>query len=414
MPRSKAPAWTSQEIAILCDVFPAEGVNGAADALPDRSWQAINVMASKLQLKSPIVGNAPEPKLQGARLEEAIRLREVEGWSFARIGATFGVCESAASNAILIALCPRKGFTPAQRDEHGHLLPEGLDRLRLALRRGIKGVDIQLRLGVSAACVAEQRRRYRAELKQNGKMPLPAAGAGEAYSGRKISADLRKEVEQLLLEGYGAATVSTRTGVSNTHVGRARNRLIKRLARKGQCLPGCDIKGVRHKQIASARFITPETVAALKAKLLDRIPVRRAALELAVGLCSAYRIRDDLARELAAVGEQLPKPILPGRDRNAVLESRRANWLPEGVRWIYRYRALCVDHSAEDARTMVLAEHREEIRAEAAKVAAERARPRTFEEQLARVAAGAKIISKVDVRRADPEFTLGGIATGAL
>lgn len=87
MPRAKSPAWTSAEIAILDHAFPREGLNGASDALPDRSWTAINCMASKRGLKSPVVGKAPEPKLQGERLEEAIRLREADGWSFARIVA---------------------------------------------------------------------------------------------------------------------------------------------------------------------------------------------------------------------------------------------------------------------------------------------------------------------------------------
>ncbi len=59
MARAKAPAWTSEEIAILDDMFPREGINGAADALPDRSWRAINVMASKRGLRSPVVGQAP-------------------------------------------------------------------------------------------------------------------------------------------------------------------------------------------------------------------------------------------------------------------------------------------------------------------------------------------------------------------
>ncbi len=31
MPRSKAPAWTSQEIAILQDIYPREGMSGAPD-----------------------------------------------------------------------------------------------------------------------------------------------------------------------------------------------------------------------------------------------------------------------------------------------------------------------------------------------------------------------------------------------
>ncbi|WP_052192433.1 hypothetical protein [Sphingomonas sp. Ant H11] len=278
MPRAKSPAWTSEERAVLIELYPALGLNGVADALPDRSWQAIYVMANKLGLRTVCTAKAPEPKLQGQRLEEAIRLREVEGWSFARIGAHMGVAEASACNAVLIALCPRKGFRPAERDATGRLTPEGLERLRYALRKGMKGLDIQLRLGVSASCVAEQRRRYQADLKARDKAPLPPPGAGAAYSGVKVAVAKKREVEGLLLEGFGAKRVTAQTGVSNTTVGRIRNRLVKRLARKGECLPGCDLAGRRIGAAkASTNYIPPESITALRERLLAREPVARAA-----------------------------------------------------------------------------------------------------------------------------------------
>ena len=40
--------------------------------------------------------------------------------------------------------------------------------------------------------------------------------------------------------------------------------------------------------------------------------------------------------------------------------------------------------------------------------------PLTFEEQLARVAAGAKLVPAFKPRKSDPEFTLGGVATGMI
>ena len=57
------------------------------------------------------------------------------------------------------------------------------------------------------------------------------------------------------MQGLGSKKITERTGVSNTQVGRIRNRLIKRLGRKGECLPGCDRDGRRTVQKESARFI---------------------------------------------------------------------------------------------------------------------------------------------------------------
>lgn len=421
MPARKPPAWTPQEIAILSDIYPREGLNGATNALPERSWQAIYQMAHNLRLKAPILADAPKPRLAGDRLEEAIRLREVEKWSFARIGALFGVSECGTCNAVLIALCPRKGFTPAPRDATGRLLPEGFERLRLMLRIGMKGVDIQLRLGVSAGRVAEERRRYRRDLKERGKATLPPPGTGQAYSGVKLTKARKAEVEGLLLQGWGTLKVSQKTGASKTSITRIRNRLIKRLARKGDALPGCDITGRRHEQKESSRFIRPEQVAELRRRILAREPVSRAAREIGIGGSSAYRIRDTLAAELAALGEALPIPRLPGSGPEARQASLVASWLPIGTKNIYRYRELLRDHPPAQAKAMFLAELAdrqramvERQRAEAGRRRAETARPKTFEEKLAAVRAGATISSRIDIRKADPAMTLGGIGTAAL
>ncbi|CAD7335215.1 MULTISPECIES: hypothetical protein [unclassified Sphingobium] len=407
MPRSKAPAWTSQEIAILQDIYPREGINGAADALPDRSWQAIYVMASKLGIRSSVVTDAPKPALAGPELEEAIRLREQEGWSFARIGAHLGVCESSACNAVLIALCPRKGFTPAQRDNKGRLTAEGLERLRLMLRKGMKAVDIQLQLGLSASRIAEERRRYRADLRARGKAPLPQPGGGEAYSGVKLTKAARAEVEQLLLQGYGAQKVTERTGVSNTSVGRIRNRLIRRLRRKGETLPGCDRDGRRVSAAkVSKLYIPAEAVEALRQRILAREPVARAAAELGIGGSSAYKIRDALAAELRAQGEELPAPIRLGRGKEARSRAASARWLPKGQ--IHRFRQLSIEHGHDQAKRMILEEIAEEKTARVS-------RKLTFEEQLAAVREGkATITTKFQPTRRAPDGTLGGVATGML
>lgn len=401
MARSKPPAWTRQELAILRDVYPREGINGAVDALPDRSWTAICVMASKLQIRSPVVGKAPTPLLTGDRLEHAIMRRERDGWSFARIGEELGVCESSACNAVLIALCPRKGFTPAKRDATGRLLPEGMERLKLMLRKGMKAIDIQLQLGVSASCVAEQRRRYRADLKARGKAALPPPGGGIAYSGVKLTRAQKRDVEALLLEGFGSKLVSERTGVSNTSIGRIRNRLIRRLKRTGQCLPGCDLSGRRIKQKQSTRNIPEASVAAFRRRLLNREPVRRAGNAEGISLSKAYKLRDEFIAELTDRGEELPKPILPGR----TAAGRHDPWLPPEM--ITRHRELVREVGTDEARARIKAEL-------AAKRKADRERPKTFEEKLEMVRNGARLVASFTPRRADPTGTLGGIATGMI
>jgi hypothetical protein len=374
----RSPRWSAAETAILREHYPAGGLEAVQPLLPARSWHSIYVKANKLGLRCARPTDAPEPKLAGDDLEEAIRLREVEGWSFARIGAHFGVAEASACNAVLIALCPRKGYRPAERDEHGRLTAEGLERLRLALRKGLKGVDIQLRLGLSASCIAEQRRRYNRELKARGKAPLPPPGAGEMYSGVKLTRAKKAEVEALFMQGLGTLKVSQRSGVSKTSCTRIRNRLIRRLKRQGQTLPGCDERGVRRAQAESSRFVPAECKAAVRAMLLDRIPVRRAAMLAAVGSCSAYRIRDELAAEMAARGEELPKPILPGRRRVAVAS---AHWPPAGASEIYAFRELLREMPFDAAKA-------EWCRRKRVEREAEKARPRSFEEQLERIRRG--------------------------
>lgn len=380
MPAPRTPRWTKAEITILREHYPQGGLKAVQPLLPDRTWRAIYIMANKLGLKSEITVVAPKPKLAGAQLEEAICLREVEGWSFGRIGAHFGVAEASACNAVMIALCTRKGFTPAQRDAYGRLTKEGLERLRLALKKGWKGIDIQLHLGVSAGCVAEQRRRYNADLKARGKAPLPPAGGGEMYSGAKISRQMRGAVEQLYLQGLGTQKINRRTKVSHTTCLRIRTRLVNKLRRKGEALPGCDINGKRHVQAESARFITDEQKALLRELLLDRVPVRRAASMAAIGTSSCYRIRDELIEELRQKGETLPPPRLPGRVRPG--RYQQPDWPPATPSAIYAFRALLAEGlSFADAKARWQNERRAERLAEAV-------RPKTFEEQLAAVASG--------------------------
>lgn len=380
MPARRQQRWCAAETAVLREHYPAEGASGVQAMLPHRSWHSIYLKAYKLGIpraEGQTNAVAPTPKLSGDALEEAIRLREQEKWSFARIADRFALSEAAACNALLIALCPRKGFTPAERDANGRLTEQGLARVRYALKKGLKGVDIQLRLGVSGSTVAEQRRRYNRELRDNGKAPLPQPGGGTSYSGVKLSRAAKAEVEALFMQGLGRNKISQRTGVSHTSVVSLRARLVRKLARKGQALPGCDRTGARHVQAESSRFVPEEIKLALRAMLLEQVPVKRAAALLALGACSAYRLRDQFAAELAGRGETLPAPKRPGSRRYPV----DLSWPPHGARDIYSFRELLRDMSFDEAKAAWRHRKKEARRIDAA-------RPLTFEEQLARVERG--------------------------
>lgn len=405
MPAHPIPRWTPAEVALLRRHYPSGGVEAARAALPHRSWRSIHVKAHKLGIACAYRGHAPGPCLSGPELEEAIRLREEQGWSFARIGAHFGVAEAAACNAVLIALCPRRGYTPAQRDDYGHLTAEGKERVRYALKKGLKAVDIQLRLGVSAACVAEQRRRYNRDLAERGKALLPPPGGGERYSGVKLTRAERQQVEALYLQGLGVLKIAARTGVSKTTCTRIRERLVRRLRRKGECLPGCDLTGVRRAQADSKAHVHPSQVEALRRLLLDGIPVLRAARQTAIGTCTAYRLRDRLAADLAAEGRALPAPRLPGRSRRAA--SPDPFWPPHGTGQLFAFRALLAEMPFDAAKARWRTDRRDER--DAARTA-DAERPRTFEDQLARVAAGASLTRALPRNHLEPHYNPGARA----
>lgn len=379
MPAHKSPRWTAAETAILHEKYPTGGSEAVRPLLPARSWHSIYVKAHKLGLhtrrKSPCRVSALGPE----HIEEAIRLREQERWSFARIGDKFGVAESSACNAVLIALCSRRGYTPAQRDSFGHLSAEGLDRVRYALKKGLKGVDIQIRLGVSASCVAEQRRRYNRELAERGKALLPPPGGGERYSGVKLTRQRRAEVEALYMQGLGVLKIEARTAISRTSCTRIRERLVKRLRRKGESLPGCDLRGVRHVQAHSFRHIHASQIDALRVMLFDRVPVQRAARLCAIGHCSAIKLRDELAAELLAQGKELPSPILPGRKKTGAYVD--PFWPPTGPAQIYAFRQLLEHQPFDDAKAQWRKDRAADRRNEAV-------RPKSFDEQLALIASG--------------------------
>jgi len=402
-------AWTAAELRILTDTFPVEGAQACVDRLPGRGLLAIKQRARKAGLKDPTL---PPPAalrqpLAGQDLDRALELRDA-GWSYARIGKACGVCESTATNALMIVQCRRAGYTPARRDALGSLLPAEIERLRAMMRAGLRGTDIQIRMGISASCVSNQRRRYAAELKKRRMQPLPPPGRGEAYSGRKLPKETRQQIVDLLMTGLGAPKIALSTGVSKSHIQRIRRRLIARLRRRGETLPGCDYKGVRHEQFGSAARIPAEAIAELRRRILDGEPVARAAKAVGIGGSSAYRIRDALANELRAEGKLLAKPIRLGRAGDAKA-ARAADWLPPNM--FRRYRRLCHHVGAEQARAIVEQEIAAAQIEVARRLAEERARPLTFEEKLARVRRGAPIAAVPVIRKPDP-IAFAGNALG--
>lgn len=407
--RQRPLPWSQEEFAILADVYTREGIEGAIDALPERSWGAITMMASKLGLRSAFGNQGRQPILEGARLDEAIRLREQDGWAFERIGKHFGVSEIGAQNAILIALCPRKGFTPAERDDRGCLLPSGVARLRDMLAAGAKGIDICTQLGLSAATVSRERRTYSAELAAAGGV-LPPPGGGKRYSGAKIANDVYRQVDELLLKGYGAPRVATWTGVSKVQVGRRRVKLVAKLARDGRALPGCDLTGRRTAYKDSLCEVSEAQRDILRAELLAGTAVSRAAKIAVIGESYAYKFRDELRDELAKGGKSLPPPTRLGRTRAAEVD-RTLNWLPAGKRNLITYRRhlkACGGDMTEARRRTIA-----ELMPKPAPAAPPR--KRTFEELLAAVARGeVRVVEKVPMPSRGYASTLGGVSAGML
>jgi DNA invertase Pin-like site-specific DNA recombinase len=408
------PSWSERERNVLRQFFQSEGAEGCMARMKKlalRGAPAIKQIARKLGLKEPRPHNSLVHRLTPEQVEEVIRLHDEETIGFKPIGERFGVCESTAANAYWAAMCPRRGYRPAARDENGHLLAPEIERLRAFLRKGTKPRDIQLYMGISAGTISNERRQYAAELKARGKRPLPPPGAGERYSGAKIPKEQSREVERLYLEGKATPSVSSLTGVSRTHCLRIRSKLVLRLARKKQRLPGCDQSGKRLTYQTPLR-VPEHRRQELRDLLLERVPVRQAAIQTGIGGCTAYRIRDELRAELASQGLILPKPILPGR------AARPGPWLPPQRKWWALYRQLEAQLGHDAAREQI----EQALRTIAALPSAceravrlwRRSRPLSFEEQLAKVSNGAALTSRFEPRRADPEMTLGGIATGAL
>jgi hypothetical protein len=301
---ARAPAWTPAELEILRTVYVKQGLEAAHALLPGRNPQSIYVRACKLRLNTE---HRPCPEGKFRKLvEPAMRLR-AQGWSYAAIGAELGVCEATATNACLLGACREAGNRPIECDHNWKITDVGRERIRMMFRKGMKHRDIQVRLGVAAATLTRERRLYEKELKDRRLAPLPPPGGGERYSGVRVPPETKRLVVDLYLQGYGTAKVSARSGVSKTHCLRARAKLIKRLKRKGECLPGCDSDGVRRKMKDHLRAIPESSREELRRLLLaGEHSIVECGRRAAVGGCTAYKVFHQLEAEFAARGEVLP------------------------------------------------------------------------------------------------------------
>ena len=115
----------------------------------------------------------------------------------------------------------------------------------------------------------------------------------------------------------------------------------------------------------------------------------------------------------------LPDPVRLGSSKLARELSTNAKWLPKGR--IYEYRALLLDHDIAEAKRIMLERfqaeddaRRIELGEPKKKKAAPAPKRMTFEEQMAAIANGAKLVPAWKPVKPDPQTGLGGIATAQL
>jgi hypothetical protein len=94
------------------------------------------------------------------------------------------------------------------------------------------------------------------------------------------------------------------------------------------------------------------------------------------------------------------------RARVGAINSERAlGWCPPERRDEYRHLVRSLRYSGAEARALIEADLRAKAPHE---------EPMSFQRKLEAVAAGARLVERRPIRRAGPEMTLGGIATGML
>lgn len=135
-------------------------------------------------------------------LDEAVQLYEA-GWGFAKIGRRLGFPDTTISNLVLIAMCERRGFTPAPRDGRGWLTPEGQEQLRSMIREGRATGDIQVRLGVNASAVSMYRRNLSKKVDTIDLTRADIPGrAAKGKRARRLRATERAAIADMLRAGW--------------------------------------------------------------------------------------------------------------------------------------------------------------------------------------------------------------------
>lgn len=398
--------WARREEAVIAE-FYHRGVELVAERLPNRTVQAIRQRAKKIGLAKASPQGLRHPLADND--SSAALDRHDQGMSFEAIARTLNADCQAVTNSIMLALCIRAGNTPAKRDAAGGLVATEVVRIQQFIAAGMTGPEIQVQMGISASCVSHHRRR----MKLAGLCP-PPPGGGRRYSGSRIQEDVRLEIDRLLLEGYGTAKVAELVDVSTNVVKRARNVLIEKLRRRGECLAGCDANGRRIKVKESKAFISEQDRVDLELLLLARVPVKTAARQVGMGVASASRIRDDLRIRLAEEGKDLPSPKLPGRPAPAAPIARNTIWhRVDGTKPPKRVRRSPAP-IATKSETHTPIDPQPLAASAPAKPLRQAPRRLTFEEQLARVAAGAGIHTKFRPPAPALAMTLGGVGSSLL
>lgn len=394
--------WTHREEEIVCRFYD-KGVGEVAALLPGRTVEAIRQRAVRLGVAGSTPAGLRKPCASEDR--EAIMGLHDQGMGYEAIARIVGVKPQAVSNAILAIECERAGFVPAQRDGAGGLIQQEVQRIRAFIREGLPNVEIQRRMAVSAACVSNYRRR----MKRSGEDIVPA-GKGLRYAGTRYGNDVRQQVDQHFMQGYGAAKVADLAGVHVSFAKKRRRHLVERLARKGECLPGCDITGRRIHVKQSSRFVTEQQKVDLQWLWLNGWAVSPAARHLGIGASTAHNIIRTAKDQLVADGKPFPR-MLPQGKRPQLGHTPTSK--AKGIAPRPRPSAVSAMPALKRAPTIIAAP----CPPKPVVVAAPPPPPRrrlSFEEQLARIAAGAGLVPTFKPTRAVTEATLGGVGSALL
>lgn len=232
------------------------------------------------------------------QIELMLRFRS-DGMSYAAIGTFFSCSESAATNAIVLALAERDGARLARRDYTGAVTLQERDRMDRLFDAGAKNIEIQQWMGLSPGNVTHHRRRYEAARTREGK-PFTAPGGDRIYPGRRLHPRTKEKIRRLVLEGMTRNAIGRACGCGNKAVDAIRRPIIAELRAKGECLPGCDINGHPIRPIPNSRWHSDAEKDQVRAMLKKGMTVAAIARELKTN----RQWIDPIARQMLANTDQ--------------------------------------------------------------------------------------------------------------